>query len=292
MTAGAGEPWTVGRVVTWAAEDFRARGIENPRLEAELLLSYVLGVDRVRIVVDRERPLAPEELSHYRQAIVRRRAGEPVAYIRGFREFYGRPFRVDRRALIPRPDTEILVQVALERSAGISLSARVLDLCTGSGCVAITIARERPTNQVAAVDVSTDALALARENALRLGAVHNVRWAAGDLYAPLDPARDRYDVITANPPYIPEGEIGELSRDIREFEPHIALSGGGDGLDTVRRIVGGAAPFLADRGVVAVEIGAGQAPAVLQLFREAGFQAVRADRDYGGHERVVSGVRG
>src|SRR5262249_37349545 len=160
--------------------------------------------------------------------------------------------------------TEILVQVALERSARVSLSARVLDLCTGSGCVAITIARERPTNRVDAVDISPEALALARENALHLGAVHNMRWVAGDLYAPLDPVRNRYDVITANPPYIPEGEIGELSRDIREFEPRIALSGGADGLDAVRRIVSGAAPFLAESGMVAIEIGAGQAPAVMQ----------------------------
>jgi release factor glutamine methyltransferase len=283
------EAWTIGRVVRWAADDFRTRGIDNPRLEAELLLAHALKVDRMRIIVEGERPLMPEELALYRDMIQRRRKGEPVAYIRGEKEFYGRVFRLDRRVLVPRPDTETLVEVALARSAPRSLSARVLDLCTGSGCVAITLAAERPTIKVDAVDISADAIAVARDNALRLGAVFPIRFLVGDLFGPLDP-RARYDLITANPPYIPDSEIEALPSDIRLFEPRAALAGGADGLAVTRRIVAGARGFLSASGVLAVEVGSGQADAVAQLLADAGFSRVERTRDYGGHERVVSGV--
>ncbi len=284
------EAWTIARVVRWASDDFRSRAIESPRLEAELLLAYALGIDRLRIFVESERELEAGELARFREIVRRRRTREPVAYIRGEREFYGRAFRVDRRVLVPRPDTETLVEVALSRTARVSLCARVLDLCTGSGCVAITLARERPTTRVDAVDLSTDALAVARDNAARLGA-HLVRFVAGDLFAPLDPARDRYDLITANAPYIADGAMAELPPDVRDHEPHLALAGGDDGLALVRRIVAGATRFLLPGGVLALEVGAGQAPAVAQLVREAGFTGVAVARDYGGIERVVSGVR-
>jgi release factor glutamine methyltransferase len=283
------EVWTIGKVVRWASDDFRARGIENPRLEAELLLAYALGLDRMRVIVEGERPLAAEELTRYRDMIQRRRKGEPVAYIRGQKEFYGRVFRLDRRVLVPRPDTEILVEVALARTRERSLSARVLDLCTGSGCVAITLAAERPTIKVDAVDVSPDAIAVARENAVRLGTVFPIRWLVGDLFAPLEAAA-RYDLITANPPYIPEAEIATLAPDIRLFEPRAALSGGEDGLEVIRRIVAGAPARLLPSGVLALEVGSEQADAVARLFVEAGLQKVERAKDYGGHERVVSGV--
>src|SRR5690606_28534876 len=139
------ETWSIGSVLRWATEDFARRGLARPRLEAELLLGHVLGVDRVRLVIDADRPLRPDELGSFREVILRRRRGEPVAYIRGEREFYGRRFVVDRRVLVPRPETETLVEVALERTRERSLFGRALDLCTGSGCVAVTFALERPT---------------------------------------------------------------------------------------------------------------------------------------------------
>jgi release factor glutamine methyltransferase len=284
------EVWTIGRVVRWAADDFRTRGIENPRLEAEILLASALGLERMRVIIEPERPLVGNELARYRDMIQRRRKGEPVAYILGQREFYGRVFKLDRRVLVPRPDTEILVEVALVRTARCSMSARVLDLCTGSGCVAITLAAERPTLRVDAVDLSADAITVARENAIRLGAVFPVRWLVGDLFAPID--AEGYDLITANPPYIPESEIATLPADIRAFEPHAALSGGADGLEVTRRIVRDAPRFLGESGVLAVEIGSGQGDQVAGLFAEAGFVDVERKKDYGGHERVVSGVRG
>src|SRR5260221_3307067 len=201
------EGWTVGRVVRWAADDFRARGIESPRLEAELLMAHVLDIDRMKIIVEPERDLADDELARYRGLIVRRRKGEPVAYLRGYKEFYGRVFRVDERVLVPRPDTELLVETALERTTGLSMGRRYLDLCTGSGCVAITLARERTTCKVFAVDASPGALDVARENGVRLGAAFQVAWLAGDLFEPLAPfAGLKFDLVTANPPYIPEGD--------------------------------------------------------------------------------------
>ncbi len=289
-TDGGGEPWTIRRVLLWATDDLKKRGFSAPRLDVELLLGRILGVDRIALLVDADRPLAKEELTRYRELHQRRRAGEPVAYLLGVREFYGRRFLVDRRVLIPRPDTEHLVEVALERSRHLSLSARVLDLCTGSGCVAVSLARERPLNRVMATDLSRDALAVASENALRLGA-YNIGFAASDLFARFRPGRHRYDVITANPPYIADAEIPTLVPDIREYEPHVALSGGADGLTLLRRIVTDAPLFLADQGVLAVEIGSDQGRAVQDLFEARGFREVAVRRDYGGLDRIVSGVR-
>jgi release factor glutamine methyltransferase len=279
--------WTIESLVRWATDDFRARGIENPRLDAEVLVAWALKIDRVRIIIDGKRPLEPGELAKLRELVKRRRAREPVAYLRGEREFYGRVFKVDRRVLIPRPDSETLVEVALQRTLHCSMSMRALDLCTGSGCVAITLARQRPTSHVHATDVSEPALALARENALRLGA-YNASFSAGDLFAAKLPW-PRFDVVTANPPYIPTAEVATLTPDIKDFEPRIALDGGGDGLDLVRRIVADAPERLVRGGVLALEIGAGQAPKVKELLEARGFTAVTSTRDYGKIERVVSG---
>jgi release factor glutamine methyltransferase len=283
----ATETWTVRRVLDWAAADLRTRGNDTPRLDAELLLGRVLSETRVGLIVQSERPLSKEELAEYKALHQRRRAEEPIAYILGAREFYGRTFRVDRRVLVPRPDTETLVRVALDRSAPVSLAARALDLCTGSGCVAITLARERPTWGVLGTDVSEDALTVARENAVRLAAVPRVFFRQADLFEGL---RGRFDVITANPPYIRDDESTELAPTILDFEPHVALFGGADGLDLARRIIEVAPKHLQPGGVLALEIGAGQADATAELLERRGFVAIEKTRDYGGIERVVSGL--
>lgn len=288
------DTWTIGSLVKWATDDFRTRGIESPRLDAEVLVGHALGLDRTRIIIESMRPLEPGELAQLRDLVKRRRTHEPIAYLRGHREFYGREFRVDPRVLIPRPDTEALVEVALDRSRHVSLSARVLDLCTGSGCVAITLARQRPTSRVVATDLSPDALRVARENARLLGA-YNVAFREGDLFGALEGASrllpTTFDLITANPPYIPSGDIAGLMADVRDFEPRLALDGGADGLDLVRRIVDEAPRFLDADGVLAMEIGAGEAEATAAIFTEHRFRDVAIARDYGKIERVVSGVR-
>jgi release factor glutamine methyltransferase len=279
--------WTIEAVLRWAADDFRGRGIDAPRLDAELLLAFALGSTRIQLFVDSKRPLEAAELARFRELVKRRRAREPIAYILGQREFYGRPFRVDRRVLVPRPDTEVLVTAALARTRHLSMSMRALDLCTGSGCVAVTLGRERPTSSLFAVDLSADALAVARENALRLGA-YNVAFVQGDLFAALAPGA-RFDLVTANAPYIPSAEIATLQPEVREFEPRLALDGGDDGLELVRRIVDAAPSFLRRGGALALEVGMGEAPAVAQRMT-ATFGAIEIHRDYAGIERVVSGV--
>ncbi len=288
MTAPSPEVWTIGALVQWAAGDFRARGIESPRLDAELLVAHALGTTRIQLIVDANRTLTGAELARLRELVKRRRSREPIAYILGTREFWGRPFRVDPRVLVPRPDTETLVEAALERTRGVSLSMRALDLCTGSGCVAISLARDRPTSCVFAADVSEDALAVARDNAARLGA-YNVAFRRGDLYGAVE-AGVRFDVVTANPPYVPSGEIAGLQSDVRDFEPRLALDGGEDGLAIVRRVIAGAVPRLVSGGALAVEVGAGEAGAAAALFSAAGFADVRVHLDYARIERVVSGV--
>jgi len=285
----APESWSIASVLRWAADDFAKRGNPSPRLDAELLLGHVLGVDRIRLVLDSTRPLAADELAAYRALIIRRRRGEPIAYIRGEREFYGRRFVVDARVLVPRPDTETLIDVALARTKSSSLYGRALDLCTGSGCVAVTFALERRTWRVTATDLSEDALSLARENSRRLGAAWNTCFLPGDLFA-ATLAPERFELVTANPPYIPESELAGLDADVRDFEPRLALDGGPDGLSLVRRIVAGARDRLVPGGLLALEIGHDQAPRVHALLEGHGYSAIERRRDYGGHERVVSGV--
>jgi release factor glutamine methyltransferase len=262
--------------------------VDSPRLEAELLLAQALGCDRIALILDRERLVEGEPLARFRSLVQRRRKHEPVAYLRGEREFYGRSFRVDARVLVPRPDTETLVEVALRRTADRTMYARVLDLCTGSGNVAITLAKERPTWRVRGSDVSGEALAVARDNAVKLGALWNVAFAQGDLFDAVA-ADAKYEVITANAPYIPSPEIETLAPDIREHEPRLALDGGADGLEVVRRIVRGAGVHLSAPGLIALEIALDQSEAVALLLERHGFGQVEVARDLGGRPRVVSG---
>lgn len=285
--AGKVEVWSVRRVLSWAAEDLKRRGNEGARLDVELLLGRVLRLDRIGLIMQSERPLAPSELTTFRELFKRRRAGEPVAYLLGEREFYGISLRVDARVLIPRPDSERLVEVALERTRARSMRGFALDLCTGSGCVAIAFARHRPTWSVTASDISEAALAVATENAHRTGAIRNVRLVQGSLFESVP--GERFDLVTANPPYIATAELAELPVDVRDFEPHLALDGGADGLELVRQIAAHALSQLTAGGVLAMEIGADQAAATLGIFQAHGYQELQLARDLGGRDRVVSG---
>jgi release factor glutamine methyltransferase len=279
--------WTIRDVLVWASEDFKKRGLTSARLESELLLAEVLGTDRIRLVIDATRPLTKDELSRFRDLIGRRRKGEPIAYILGRREFYGRTFKTDSRALVPRPDTETLVDVALERTRPRNLFARALDLCTGTGVVALTLLRERPTWRVTGTDISAEALSLAVENAQRLGAISGLRLAEGDLFEAVL-AGEKFELITSNPPYIPTSELAELDADIRDFEPKLALDGGSDGLDFYRRLIREAPRFLVPGGVLAVEIGCTQGTAVTRMLEEVGFRDIETRRDLAQLDRVVS----
>jgi release factor glutamine methyltransferase len=250
-----------------------AAGVDTPRLDAEVLLAHALGVGRAALISDPRRPVEGAAIDSFRDAVRRRSVGrEPVAYITGVKGFRHIDLAVDSRVLIPRPETEHVVEAALALPEGV----RVVDVGTGSGAIALALKQERPDLDVAATDLSSDALAVARANALRLGL--EVDFAHGDLLAGL-----AADAVVSNPPYVRDGD--ELAPEIARHEPSLALFGGADGLDVVRRMA--ALPV----GWMALEIGAGQADETRSILQAGGFAATRADRDLAGIERVVVGWR-
>jgi release factor glutamine methyltransferase len=260
-----------------------AAGCETPRLDAEILLAHVLGVSRARLLSDRDLTVEGPAVRAFQSAVRRRSVErEPVAYITGTRGFRHLDLQIDRRALIPRPETELLVEVGL----GLPPCSRVLDLGTGSGAVALALKDERPDLQVTGSDVSPQALDLARVNGARLGL--EVRWLQADL---LQDVPDDFDAILSNPPYVPEVDRDALAPEILRHEPAPALFAGADGLDLVRALIERAGRRRRLR-MLALEIGAGQAPEVRELMRAAGFATVRGERDLAGIERVVVGEQG
>ncbi len=266
-----------------------------PRSEARMLLSHVLKREQAWLVAHDDHELSTDELTRISALAARRAKGEPVAYLLGEREFYGRTFRCTPAALIPRPETELLVDLVVaclsSGSPGNSRNnpPRVLDVGTGTGCIAITIALEHPHALVTALDVSADALALARENAARLGAT-NVQFLESSWFAAVaDDAS--FDLIVSNPPYIVPGDVHLSQGDLR-FEPAIALADTIDGLESYRQIASGATRHLRPHGVLIVEHGFDQGESVPALLREAGFSAVTTHRDLAGHPRVTTCRRG
>lgn len=279
------ETWTVRRVIAWTQADFERRGLDTPRLDADLLVARALGLTRIKLFLDLDRPLVDGELAAIRALVERRRKHEPVAYILGEREFYGHNFEVTNAVLIPRPDTETLVERALKLLSSELPQGDVLDLCTGSGAIACTLALGTD-RKVWATDVSAAALAVAARNAERLKVSERVHFAEGDLFGAIVPARG-FACVTINPPYIANHEFESLAKDVRDHEPHLALFAGEDGLEFYRRIAAEVRPYLLPRGALLVEVGMGQADAVSALFRNAGLVGVLVHRDLGGIERVV-----
>jgi len=282
------EQWTLRRILAWLTSDLEKRGNPSARLDADLLVAHALGVKRIALYLDLERPLVEDELVRVRKLVERRRAHEPIAYILGEREFYGRRFEVTPEVLIPRPDTETLVEQALALLRADAPEGRVLDLCTGSGAIALSLAAELPDRRVVATDVSEPALAVAARNAAQLGVADRVELRAGDLFAAL-PAGERFALITANPPYVGAHELPTLAADVRDYEPHLALDAGSDALVFYRRIAREAPAYLAPGASLLVEVGYTQASDVVALLRERGLLDVRTHKDLAGIERVVIG---
>ena len=257
-----------------------------PRNEARLLLAHVLHRDHAWLVTHDDYKFTVGELEQINALIARRVAGEPIAYLRGEREFYGRTFRCSPAALIPRPETELLVERALLRTPA-DAALRVLDIGTGTGCIAITIALERPTAMVTAIDISPDALTLARDNAQRLQA--KVTFTQSNWFAALPPDA-QFDVILSNPPYIVPGDAHLTQGDLR-FEPAVALADAVDGLESYRQLALGAWRHLKPEGLLIVEHGYDQGESVPALLRAAGFANVKMHRDLSGHPRITEAHR-
>lgn len=258
-------------------------GIDNPGLEASLLISEVFGTDKIHIYTKAEAQVCSDRLKEFDEIVARRISGEPIAYILGDAEFYSRTFLVGPGVLIPRPETEILVEEALSVIGGIS-SPLVIDVGTGSGCIALTLGSERRDSMVVASDISFDAITVARDNAKRLD-VRNVFFVQSDF---LDFAKGRScDIVVSNPPYVSETELDRLEHGIRGFEPLLALNGGKDGLDCIRRVASGAIGVLKSGGWCIMEIGADQDEDAMGMVATLGYREISLIADLSGVKRIM-----
>jgi release factor glutamine methyltransferase len=276
----------LGEVIRLSTEYLDRHGSTTPRLDAELLIGHALGLSRVDLYVHHDRPLEEPELARVRELLERRRAREPVAYILGEWGFRGLTLTLDRRVLVPRPETEELVGVCLGLAAGMD-EPRVLDVGTGSGAIALAIRHELPGARVSACDVSAGALEVAVANGRRLGL--DVEWLPGGL-ADVGERRE-FDLVVSNPPYVADAELVDLEPEVRDWEPQVALVAGPTGLEVLQQVVVEAPAHLAAEGRLALECGAGQAPPLVDDMRGAGWRAVEARRDFAGVERFVAGAR-
>ena len=266
-------------------------GIDSARLDAELLLGCALGVSREELILAAAKNLSVAESYRYEDFLVRRLNREPLAYITGRQEFWSLDFLVSGDVLVPRPETEMLVEFALSHLAEANNSElpRILELGTGSGAIAVALATELPQAQIVATEISPAALAIARRNASRNGVFNAIRFLEGDLFSALAEDLENYfDLIISNPPYIPRDQVSKLDAEVSRWEPRAALDGGVDGLDFYRRIAEQAPGYLRQRGAVAVEIGAAMGAVVSALFRNrAAYGNTQVHQDYSGRDRVV-----
>lgn len=277
-----------GSLIRESTYRLQAAGIERPQFEAELLVALAFGKSRLAILTHPELEHGEAIARRLEELLRRRESREPMAHLRGSQDFYGREFVVGPQVLIPRPETELLVDCAREKLAT-NVDATVIDVGTGSACIAISVACELPKVAVIAVDCSADALVVARENAVHLSVSDRVAFVRGWGLDTLRP--ESASMIVANPPYIPTDEIETLQPEVREFEPRMALDGGADGLDVIRKIAADSPRVLRSGGWLAVEVGMGQAEATAGLFKRAGLQNVDTRADLAGIGRVVAGQK-
>ena len=282
--------WTILKILQWTTSFFTTHAIDSPRLTAEILLAHVLDARRIDLYLRFDQPLNAGELADYREVIKRRVRREPVAYITGTREFWGLDFTVSPDVLIPRPETEFIVEESIKlipAGAG-SGRWRILDIGTGSGAVVVSLAKNRPEHWFAASDISRTAVSIASANAARHQVADRVHFFLGDSFLPIRPSAKKFDLIVSNPPYIATGDINGLDPEVGRYEPRQALDGGKHGLDIIKRIVGDAPAYLKKGGFLMIEIGFDQKEKVAELVETDGrYPELTFIRDYGGHDRVA-----
>jgi len=287
-------PWTLKRLLEWTSDYLAKAAVDQPRLCAEILLAEVMKCQRIELYMAFDKVPTPDQLSTYRDWVKRCSKHEPVAYLIGRQHFFSLEFKVSPAVLVPRPETEVLVTQAL---AFLNQSNRptldVLDLCTGSGCVAVALAQNFVEAEFIASDISAEALAVAAENIARYDLGPRVKLCQSDLFDAIESSgKGIFDLIVSNPPYISAPQYAKLDKNVRDYEPPMALRGGEDGLDFYRRIVRHADKYLADDAALMVEVAYDQAEAVTELFQKCGYlNNVQTARDALGHHRVVSGIK-
>ena len=289
------DDWTIIELLQWTTTYFETHGIDSPRLDAELLLACALGLERIDLYLRHDQPLNSEELDRFRELVKRRKAREPIAYITGQKEFWALELAVGPGVLIPRPETECVVEAVLDFMATRTGSGahRILDLGTGSGAIALAIAHSRPETQVVAVERSRAALAFANRNCRRHALGERVQIVAGRWFDIFSAGQARFDVIVSNPPYIPSHQVDTLQPEIARYEPREALDGGVEGLDCLKQIIGQASSFLAHGGALFLEIGHDQYPAVRRIAESCRvYRDITCRPDYSGLDRVASFIKG
>lgn len=278
---------TVLEVIQRSTDFLARKGVDAPRLQTELLLAHVLSMPRLKLYLSFERVLTDSELGTLRELVLRRANREPLQHLVGTVSFCGYELTVNRDVLIPRPETELLAEQGWLRLAKSSSALpAALDLGTGSGCIAIALAAHCPNARITAIDVSENALAVARANAVRQAVADRITFLCGDGFRPL-PAESRFDLIASNPPYVPTGQIEQLEPEVRDHDPRVALDGGADGLDFIRRLAVEARNHMASGGCLLVEFGDGQAGAVRQTFTSAGWVIEEIVADYRDCPRIL-----
>lgn len=290
MEGSTKQVWTIASILKTVTPYLGERDCETPRLDAEVLLAHVLGVSRVELYTGYERPLLPAELQSYRELVKRRAGGEPAAYLVGIKGFYSLDFEVGPGVLVPRPETEILVSAAIEEAKSRKGIVKAVDIGTGSGCVAVALAVYAPGVEVIATEKSAEAAGYARRNVVRHNVQERVSIVEGELLEPLARmcAKAGLDIIVSNPPYVTEKEFENLPATVRKYEPREALVAGKDGTEYHRIIAEAAAEFLGAGGLLALEVGMGQADRVSRLISDTGqFREPRIVKDFSGIERVV-----
>jgi release factor glutamine methyltransferase len=279
-------PWTIGRLLDWTAGFLAQKGSESPRLDAEVLLAHALGCRRIELYTRHDEIAADETRQRFRELIRQRVEGCPVAYLVGRKEFFSLEFEVGPAVLIPRPDTECVVAECLRLARGMTEPC-VLDIGTGSGAIAVAVAKHLKGARVTAVDLSPEALAVAARNAAKHGVADRVRFLQGDLFAPI-PAGEHFDFVLSNPPYIPHDELAKLPVGVRDYEPQRALDGGPDGYAVFDRLVEGARGYLKSGGCLIVEIGSPQEARARQRIESfADYELGKTIHDHSGHPRVL-----
>lgn len=299
------DSWNILKLLEWSTQYFQSKGIESPRLDAEVLLAHCLSLTRVQLYMQFDRPLTEAELQNFKALLKRRSEREPLAYILGKKEFYSMEFIVSPEVLIPRPETELLIEKAIKHfEASSALPHRFLDIGTGSGCIAICLAKNFPQAEIIALDISEQALKIAQQNAQKHGVESQIQFLEIDIFDVIlsetkdlvestgsftlvqDDRQKKFDLIVSNPPYVKSDEIGKLAPEL-QFEPLQALSGGEEGLDFYQKLIPWTYSHLNAEGIALFEIGFDQTESIENLATKAGFQKVNILKDYAGHPRMA-----